>query len=355
MRKLDRPYTDPSYLFRHGGAAAPGLLDFSASINPLGPSPLVLQAIQDALPTIARYPDPECRELTDWLEGSEWLEPGEVVVGNGSNELIHAITRAFQPRRVAIVEPTYTEYLRAALLIGAEVDHWLAEGEDFTIQPFDAGAADLVWLCNPNSPTGQVLSGSMHSWLRDFPKTMFVVDAAFEQMMIGKGAISNWQQIGGLPPNLIKLKSLTKCFALPGLRLGYATGRVDLIEKVRRQIVPWSVNTLAQVAGVAAMGDFQASILRSRLGYADEVAGFRSQLAAMSRHVHVVPGQANFVLLRLLTITAPALCARLAERGIAIRDASNFVGLDERYVRIAVRTPADNQRLLTELKSILEG
>ena len=355
MRKLDRPYTDPSYLFRHGGAAAPGLLDFSASINPLGPSPLVLQAIQDALPTIGRYPDPECRELTDRLAGSEWLEPREVVVGNGSNDLIHAITRAFQPRRVAIVEPTYTEYLRAALLTGAEVDHWLADGDDFAVQPFDVGDADLVWLCSPNSPTGQVLSGSMHAWVRDFPTTMFVVDAAFEQMMIGKGAISNVHPFWELIPNLIKLKSLTKYFALPGLRLGYATGRVDLMEKVKRQLVPWSVNTLAQVAGLAAMGEFQAFYLRSRLGYADEVAAFRSQLAMMSQHVHVVPGQANFVLLRLLTTTAPALCNRLAERGIAVRDASNFVGLDERYVRIAVRTPADNQRLLTELKSILEG
>ena len=142
MRKLTRPYTDPTPLFRHGGRRADQrhMLDFSASINPLGPPASVLRVLRDGLGEIAHYPDPECRELTQRIAAYHNVDPEMVVVGNGSNELIYAIARAFRPKRVAIAEPTYTEYLRASLLVGAEVDHWLAEAEQFFLRPFDPRA-----------------------------------------------------------------------------------------------------------------------------------------------------------------------------------------------------------------------
>src|SRR5208283_2303132 len=109
------------------------------------------------------------------------VEPEQVVVGNGSNELIYAIARAFQPKRVAIVEPTYTEYLRASLLVGAKVDHWLAEGDRFKLKPFDPEMADVVWLANPNNPTGAMWAGAAYltRWMQAHPRTLFVVDEAF--------------------------------------------------------------------------------------------------------------------------------------------------------------------------------
>src|SRR4051794_17133515 len=120
MRKLTRPYTDPAPLFRHGGRGAgrPDWLDFSANINPLGPPASVLHALQRQLNGIAHYPDPACRDLTDRLAAHHGVDPVQIVVGNGSNELIYAIARAFRPRRVAIAEPTFTEYLRASLAVG---------------------------------------------------------------------------------------------------------------------------------------------------------------------------------------------------------------------------------------------
>src|SRR5208282_5473406 len=170
-------------LFRHGGLTGPDgkrLVDFSASINPLGPPLSVLRVLRRELAAVARYPDPYCTEITDRLAAFHAVPPDQTVVGNGSNELIHLLTRALQPRRVAIVEPTYTEYLRAALLAGVETTHWLPEAPQGAPRPFDPGDADLLWLCNPNNPTGRLWSRrELLDWVDTHPETVFAVDEAF--------------------------------------------------------------------------------------------------------------------------------------------------------------------------------
>src|SRR5262249_27050342 len=130
---------------------------------------------------MGRYPDPDCRLLGERLAEGHGCDRGQVVTGNGANDLIYALTRAVRPRRVAIAEPTYTEYLRAALFVGAEVAHWLAEGADFEPGPFAPEGADLVWICNPNNPTGRLWPGGdvLAAWIRAHPRTLFVVDEAF--------------------------------------------------------------------------------------------------------------------------------------------------------------------------------
>src|SRR5262245_54507173 len=184
MHKLVRPYSDPSSLFRPGGVSPSErgrLLDFSANVNPLGPPASVLRVLREELPAIAHYPDPECRALRQKLAEHHGVDPEQIVVGNGSNELIYAIARALKPRRVAIAEPTYTEYLRASLSVGAKADHWLAEGNHFKLKPFDPEGADIVWICNPNNPTGTYWAGADHlaHWIEANPRTTFVVDEAF--------------------------------------------------------------------------------------------------------------------------------------------------------------------------------
>src|SRR5207247_3043651 len=135
---------------------------------------------------------------------------GQVVAGNGSNELIHVITQAFRPRHVAIVEPTYTEYLRAALLLGAEIAHYLAEGDDFELQLFDPEAAELVWLCNPNNPTGRLWPRAtvLAEWMRRHPRTQFVVDEAFMPFCADEEAHSLISQVTTLA-NAVVLRSMT--------------------------------------------------------------------------------------------------------------------------------------------------
>jgi threonine-phosphate decarboxylase len=356
MRKIERSLIDPAPLFRHGdrdSAEAPGLLDFSVTLNPLGPPPSVLEALRRGLGAVTRYPDPECRELTERLAARHPCLPEQVLVGNGANELIYLVTRAVRPRRIAIVAPTYTEYLRAALAAGAEVTHWLAAGEDFRVAPFDPEGAELVWLCHPNNPTGRLWPAeALPAWVAAHPRTLFAVDEAFLPLTLDKteeGA-SLIGQTGRLP-NLIVLRSLTKCYALAGLRLGYAVASAEWAERLRAQAVPWSVNALAQVAGVAALAD--ETFHRATRAWLDaEVPAFLRRLAALGASLRPLPTGTSFVLVRLEGLTAAQLVVRLRERGVVVRDASNFVGLDGHFVRIAARTAEDNERLLEALERL---
>jgi threonine-phosphate decarboxylase len=280
------------------------------------------------------------------------VDVAQVVIGNGSSELIHAIPRAFRPQRVALVEPTYTEYLRASLLAGADVTHWLAEGDTFTPEPFDPEGADLVWLGNPNNPTGQLWPpGSLAPWVAAHPRTRFIVDEAFLPFLRDEAELSLVPFVGRLP-NLVVVRSLTKLYTLPGLRLGYALTHPERADQLRAQLVPWSVNALAQVAGLVALEE-EPFLRATQRWFRRERQPFTAALQACVACLRPVSSRTIFSLVRLEGVTAGWLVRRLEERGIAIRDASNFIGLDNRYVRIAMRTPEDNRRLLEELAVVL--
>jgi L-threonine-O-3-phosphate decarboxylase len=359
MRKISRPPVDLASLFRHGGVSQPSeILDFSASINPFGPPRGVLNRLfwqPPGVPTtracIAHYPDPACTFLSRRLAALHGIEPEQVVVGNGSSELIHALPRAFSCRRIAIVEPTYTEYLRASLLAGAEVEHWLIEDDQFVPEPFDPEGADLVWLCSPNNPTAQLWPcGELEPWMAAHPRTLFVVDESFLPFLADEAEHSLLPALTRLP-NLVVIRSLTKVYALPGLRLGYAVAVPERADQLRNHLPPWSVNAFAQVAGMIALEEVSfLSETRTRL--ARQRPLFAGRLAACSSCVEPVPGHANFVLLRLRGANSAWTTQRLLECGIAVRDAANFIGLDGQFIRVAVRTPKDNQRLVDELATL---
>jgi histidinol-phosphate/aromatic aminotransferase/cobyric acid decarboxylase-like protein len=181
---------------------------------------------------------------------------------------------------------------------------------------------------------------------------LFVVDEAYLPFLEDE---PNHTLVGELKTsrNLIVLRSMTKLYALPGLRLGYAIGSAQLAAAVRAQLPPWSVNGLAQAAGLLALDDrdFLAS---TRAWFHAERTAFDKALESLSQYLLPVPSQANFNVLRLQQGSSAGLTAALAKRGIAIRDASNFVGLSERDVRVAVRTADDNERLVTELHSFFD-
>ncbi|NLL18150.1 MAG: aminotransferase class I/II-fold pyridoxal phosphate-dependent enzyme, partial [Clostridia bacterium] len=241
------------------GLGEEDFLDFSANINPLGPSPQVWDAIRQALPGITHYPDPEAIELKEALASHLGVPAGQVVLGNGGAELIYLISRFFMPKRIVLTAPTFGEYgqgtppeveiLRINLNAGA--------GFPLDIENFKhvLEKDDLVFIGNPNNPTGvltpreQVLKLAS---LAGEAGAVLVVDEAFMDFVINSQTVA--REVEGYP-HLIVVGSLTKIFALPGLRLGYLVAGEPLATQFERLLPPWRINSLAQAAGLVSLRD----------------------------------------------------------------------------------------------------
>jgi threonine-phosphate decarboxylase len=342
------------------------LVDFSASINPLGPSRVALKALSDCVPHLIHYPDPDCHALRETLAGQWGLSPNRFVIGNGSSELIQALPRALGIRRAVIVGPTFSEYERAVALSGGSVtsiDAQRAHGYRPLLgevsQMIMAGRAggsrkriDAVFLCNPNSPTGQAVERTA---LLELAET---ASKAGVWLVLDETFIEYCERLSLLPriarfPRLVILRSFTKFYALPGLRIGYASGSEEAVGMLRAQLPPWSVNSLAQAAAVASIRDRRHA--RASLAFMErERPRLARSLGALSG-VTVFPSSANFLLLELPASLSAADCTgKLAGLGMLVRDCSSVPGLNDRTLRVAVRRSRDNRRLITTLRSLLK-
>lgn len=339
------------------GVPPEAVLDFSASINPLGPPPGVRTAVAAAFDRLGHYPDSACTELAVALARHHGCEPANVCVGNGSTELIYLLPRLVAGRRALIIAPTFSEYAMALRHAGWEND-WL-------VLPDDAGfplALDgvrkelkkgygLLFLCNPGNPTGRLYGQEEVAELLDICReagTLPVVDEAFmdfrEEASVKRHLIDSGAGV--------VLRSMTKFYGFPGLRLGYALASTTLTERLKELRLPWGVGTLAQAAGLAALSD-DTHAGRSRAFVAEERTFLMDGLCGLPG-VSIWPGAANYLLARLDSgMTAAALQERLLPELILIRDCGNFHGLDGRFFRVAVRTRTENERLLAALGNAL--
>ena len=334
---------------RRLGLRRSDLTDFSVCTNPHGPSPRVAEALCDV--RVDHYPDPESRRLRTALAEIHGVPPERILAGNGVSELIWLAAQAFVHggERVLVLGPTYGEYARAALLRGAHLIHCNADEADaFAVKPTEV-LADLrrseprvVFLCNPNNPTGMVLAPAViDSWASARPHTLFIVDEAYQRFVPGLQSL-----IASALPNVLVLRSLTKDYALAGLRIGYAVGSENAIASLRNVRPPWSVNAFAQVAALAALGD-QAHLERTLAELGAAKAEFVSALADAG--LEVVPSQCHYFLVRVGH--ARAVRQKLLQRGYLVRAGDSF-GLPE-HIRLATRLRAENARLATVLKEPL--
>jgi len=339
-------------LARQTGRPAREWLDFSASINPLGPPAWLAGMCADHLPDLAHYPDPEMPALRQALAEHCGIAADGIVPGNGSSELLFALPRLGVFRRAIIPVPAYMDYRRAMELAGIPVQPVrLAPADNFAI-PWQSlrtmlQPGDLVILGRPNNPTGALPAADhLTAAIHDYPATFFLLDEAFLDFTGEPSQIKMSDPRGGLPDNLIVLNSMTKFFAIPGLRLGFAALPSTMAGKLRQALTPWSVNTLAQMVGARAYADLDYAARTRAL-----VAANRRELCrrlASAPAWRVFPATANFVLLQLQAgakHAGGALAAALRRHGIAIRVCGNFEGLDEQYIRLAVRTAGEQERL----------
>ena len=336
---------DPSELKRLGISPV-DLVDFSVNSNPFGPSPRVLAAVRSV--DISAYPDRKCSALVEALAQANRVTPQEILVGNGTAELIWLTVQAFlQPRdQVLILGPAFGEYQRAVSTLGAEVKEVRAQAPDF-LPPVEQVVASivrdqprLVFVCNPNNPTGTYLdSGAIEKLRRACGSgTILVVDEAYRAFVTGQ----LFAQTPG--DNCLVLRSMTKDFALAGLRLGYVLGNPELIEQLRRRQPAWSANSLAQAAGIAALTEVDY-YQRTLLELVELRNDFFPQIRALG--YAMVRSDVHF---GLVHAGGPAkdLRLRLLRRGLQVRDCASF-GLPE-HIRISTRQPSDNLRLLAALR-----
>ena len=323
------------------------VLDFSVNSNPYGPSPLVRQAV--AATPLDRYPDREALALRQALASQLGVAPAQILMGNGGAELLWLISFTFLERadRVLVIGPTFGEYNRVAALMGAKVDCWTAQpAENFTFDPVGIAQQlqrlrpELVFLCNPNNPTGQYLPAEVIAgWAKVNAHTLFVVDEAYLAFVAGARSSLSLSL-----DNVVVLRSMTKDYALAGLRLGYVvSSNRALIAAITQARPAWNVNALAQAAGLAALSDgtyLQRGL--AELGQASRL--LTAGLAALG--LIALPSTTHYF---LLAVGDGRLFRQgLLKQGLLVRDCTSF-GLPE-YVRIASRRPAENERLLAKAK-----
>jgi threonine-phosphate decarboxylase len=377
------------------------LVDFSANIMPFGLGDTVRQAIINGLDECCHYPDPCQRELRRQLADWHQLDPGQIVCGNGAADVLYRTIQVLKPRRVFLPVPTFLEYEKACREQEAQIVHFPLRADDgFAVTDrlvawletqtggrngvsdsesagTDAGnsastrtsasnsagagiipkGADLLILCNPNNPTGLLIAPALLQRIVACCRRLrisLLLDECFLDFVDEADSLSLLPLLNEPPADLtlLILRSMTKFYAMPGLRLGYLCTGPDLARAIQGVGQPWPIGTLAEIAGLAAIrqrrqegaGETEArqqwlQTERARLGTA---------LAA--RHWQVWPGQANYIFFR--APGCPGLVERLLRDRLLIRSCANYPGLGPDYYRIAIRTPAEDQLLIDALQAI---
>lgn len=344
--------------FSHGGdwaafeqeyGALP--LDFSASLSPFGMPEAVRAAAAEAIRDAERYPDPRCRSLCAALSERHGVPAEQIVCGAGAAELIYRIARTLQPKHALLPAPTFSEYACAVREVGGAVRVHPLRDLRLDASFLDAIEADtdLVFLCQPNNPTGLLADGALLRRVLRRCEDVGAVLVADECFLDFAAEPERFTLLGALAgsKNLVILKAFTKTCAMAGLRLGYALcGDPALAARLRSCGQPWAVSTPAQAAGLAALRerDYEAR-LRDYL----QTERPRVQRALCDLGFRVLPGEANFL---LFFSTDPDLDLRLKPRGILIRSCADFPGLGKGWYRIAIRRREENDALLRALREV---
>lgn len=297
--------------------------------------------------SIGNYPEPEPYTLEALLAAKHHLPTDAVCVTNGATEGIYLIAQAFRGTDTAILQPTFSEYADACRMHGHKVTSLYripAEKQGRILLP---EKVRMLWLCNPNNPTGAVFDkDSLRKLVRQNPQVCFVIDQSYEYFTLCP-LLSPAEALEF--SNVLLLHSMTKRYAVPGLRLGYVTGDGELMKGLRTNRMPWSVNQLAIEAGLHLLEHDVPNPL-DVTAYLQETNRLRTALEALGS-LDVWPTETHFMLACLRMGKAAALKDYLAgSHGILIRDASNFTGLDERFFRIAAQTPEKNDRLVKAIE-----
>ncbi|MBQ6315827.1 MAG: aminotransferase class I/II-fold pyridoxal phosphate-dependent enzyme [Mogibacterium sp.] len=327
-------------------------LDYSVNLNPEPAPEEIMTAALKGLELMHNYPDPLQEELRTAIVGMAGCRPSDVVCGCGASELMMAIVHAVRPGSALITAPCYAGYEYALGACDAKIteymlssDNGFALGRDFA--DLITESTDIVFLANPNNPNGRLIEDDVLEAVKEKCRqtgTVLVIDECFLQLT------DRYDDKPDITDGAIHLRAFTKTFAIPGIRLGYLIcGDHELTENIRKHLPEWNISAIAEQIGIAA-----AKVIKDTGYLAKSVASVRAERAYLEERltalgIKVYPSDTNYLLLE----ADAGLAGRLMERGIMVRRCSNYHGLDERYIRIAVRRHEDNERLLRALEEII--
>ncbi len=342
---------------RQLGCAPNEIADFSASINPLGISSMARKALICNLDNLTHYPDCSHRELKHALAGYHKIPVSSLLIANGSTEIMYHLPAMLPGNRALIISPSFSEYVRALSQHHWETKHFILSPEnnfaiDLTaLEHALAEGVDALYLCNPGNPNGTLYPQAVVEKIYSLciaAGTFLVLDEAFMDFC-EEASAKQWIAKGD---NGIILRSMTKFFGIPGLRLGYAIASATLAERLDAMGGPWSVNTLALVAGTASLHD--RDYREQTLEFIRLERRYLFQRLSEFKQLKVYPSSTNFLLVELTDgMSSMELKERLIHHRVLIRDCSTFLGLSGRFFRCAINSREENQRLLEALRRVL--
>lgn len=341
-------------------------IDFSSSLNPLGPPAAALnEMIRNASELSSNYPDPECAELKKSLCQylGNGISEGQLCIGNGAMEIIHWFAGEFGKKVAVVPSPTFCEYELASKKAGAQVKLVrLDEQQGFELDPdaiiSSATHADTLFLCNPNNPTGLLSTKAVEKILDNISSsTMVLLDECFIELsdrpadsMVGRTAEFK---------NLVVLRSLTKSFALAGLRVGYSVSSEQTAKKLARNKIHWNVNGIAQAAGVAALRAADKYLKSARATIFNERRFIGKKIRKLDLNgfsATPLQSNANYYLVMLEGMHAPDSASfrdlLLEKTGVLVRDCSTFAGMGTQYIRVAVKKRRQNAELSSAFETV---
>lgn len=333
------------------------IIDFSSNINPLGFPRSVNALLKREGHNILRYPDPNSTELKQEIAMRLDVDEKTIIVGNGSTELIYLIPRVFKPQCALIPVPTFIEYEKSLLSTECELRYsLLKEKKKFRLSTVDIinllHKIDIVYLCNPNNPTGLLLPESeVKTLIAEAEKrgVLVVVDEAFMDFTDSESVTEEVKR----RKNLIVIKSLTKFFAIPGLRLGYLVANSKIVDKMNYYKEPWTVNVFAQKVGIECFKD-KTFRLKTKKFIDRERKYLLTELGKL-KGLKLFSSSTNYLLVKITRsgLSSGKIYEKMARQGLLIRDCRSFRGLGDKFMRVAIKGRRENKLLIKNLKKVL--
>ncbi|WDV44811.1 threonine-phosphate decarboxylase CobD [Clostridiaceae bacterium M8S5] len=341
---------------KHGGyyGESKDVIDFSVNINPLGISKNLEKAIISGISQLHKYPEIDGSTAIKHIAKHYNIKENHITLGNGAIELIYLFARALKPKKVLIVHPTFNEYKRAFKLSSSEIHEYVLDKHDFKLNEDDLInhikkiKPDVIVLCNPNNPTGTYNEVNklekILKVIKEINSIMFV-DESFIDFANKESLIDYYRKYP-----LIILRSMTKFYAVPGLRLGFCIADEQIINKLYQYKEPWSLNYLSLRAVPVLLEDKEYEEVT--IDWCNKERDYVYSAIKDIDNIYVYKSHTNFHICKTENISAFQLQEMLLQKGIYIRTCEDFIGLDDKYFRIALKTRLENDKLLNELKKL---